>query len=545
MRLFLIIVVFLIFQISVSKAVDKVVTVNGTKYNVTYKYTNYDDDTSYFTSGNLTWGNNSLAQSISTDVRRAGKSSPGVIIPYATTTHVLGFGGPGSTAVSIYWLDGNGAISDCPDACPFSFDDYWYAYTELARTAFNSRITKKSRKKIMNILEDINTNGTNASLITALDGLSDTALDKVSRQIEGSAIKKSSKQNVKLNNSFKRAVSSSISAPSVSTNTKNNYATLSLDDLLIHNVNQEEVILISNFDLKEFAGIFSNKQLFSIKSENSNLFVRSFGDLSNQDRIGDDIGSESSTYGLLIGNENNKTSEIKQGWVVGISDANTTYDEGFGASNSNIFHFMIYQNQNFENFDTSINLGTFISEDVLKRKITEGSAQTLKSTSYNYGIDVNAEIKKSIELNNNIKITPSFSTNLNYIVQDDIDETGGDLALSIKNDNMLIIKPEIGFSLNKDFQDSDEIVHNLGFSIFGNHEIKLDGTKSNAKIKSTSSNFNIVDENEDEQFVTAGFSYNYINKIKNTSYNLSFYQSQNNSNNLNSTLISLNYIKKF
>jgi len=544
-KFFFLFIALLTFSISSSKAVDKVVTVNGTKYNVTYKNTNYDNDTSFFTSGNLTWGNKSLAQSISTDVQRAGKSSPGVIIPYGTATHVLGFGGGNSTAVSIYWLDGNGAISDCPDACPFSYDDYWYSYTELARTAFNSRISRQSRNKIMTVLEQINTDGTNASLITALDSLSDTALEKVSRQIEGSAIKKSSKQNIKLNNSFKRAVSSSISTPSLSTNTKNNYATLSLDDLLIHNNNQESVILINNFDLKELADIFNNKELFSIKSEDSNFFVKSFGDLSNQDRIGDDIGSESSTYGLLIGNENNKTDEIKQGWVVGISDANTTYDEGFGGSNSNVLHFMIYQNQNFENFDTGINVSTFVSEDILNRKITDGSPQTLKSTSYNYGIDVNTEIKKSIEFNNNLKITPSFSTNLSYVVQDDIDETGGDLALSIKNDNMLIIRPEIGFQLNKDFQNTDEVIHNLGFSIFGNHEIKLDGTKSNAKIKSTSSNFNIVDENEDEQFLTAGLSYNFNNKIKNTSYNLSFYQSQNSSNNLNSTLISLNYIMKF
>ena len=34
----------------------------------------------------------------------------------------------------------------------------------------------------------------------------------------------------------------------------------------------------------------------------------------------------------------------------------------------------------------------------------------------------------------NLIITPSFSTNLSYVIQDDIDETGGNLALTIKND---------------------------------------------------------------------------------------------------------------
>ena len=107
MKKFFLMSAILTFLLSNSNAVDKVVTVSGTKYNVTYKNTNYDNDTSYFTSGNLTWGNKSLAQSISTDVQRGGKSVPGVLIPYGTATHLLGFGGPGSTAVSIYWLDNN------------------------------------------------------------------------------------------------------------------------------------------------------------------------------------------------------------------------------------------------------------------------------------------------------------------------------------------------------------------------------------------------------------------------------------------------------
>ena len=551
MNLLAVITFFFIIATKISYAVDKVVTVNGKKYNVTYKNTNYDNDTSFFTSGNLTWGNKSLAQSISTDVRRAGKSAPGVLIPYGTDTHTFGLlgiggGGAGSTAVSIYWLDGNNNITDCPNACPTSSVDYWYAYTELARTAFDSRISKRSRSKILTILEEINTIGTNTSLITALDGLSDSALDKVSRQIEASgAVKKNSKQSINLNNSFKRAVSTSVSVPSVTSNTKNNYATLSLDDLLISNIKQKDIIIINNFNFKEFADIFNNKDLFSLKSEDSNFFVRLFGDESNQDKIGDDVGSETSTYGILIGNENKKTEEIEQGWVVGISDANVTFDEGFGGSNSNVFHAMFYQNLNLNNYYASINLGSFVSQNVLNRKITEGSPQTLKSTSYNCGIDINTEIKKSIELEKNLIITPSFSTNFSYVVQDDIDETGGDLALTINNDNLLIFKPEIGLSVNKDFQISDDIVHNLGLSVFGNHEIKIDGTNSNAKIKSTSSNFNIVEENEDEQFFTAGLSYNFNNKIKNTSYNLSLYQTQNSSNSLNSTLISFNYIKKF
>ena len=152
MRKIILIGSILIFFISNSNAVDKVVTVSGTKYNVTYKNTNYDNDTSYFTSGNLTWGNKSLAQSIGADVGTGGKSGDGVNIPYGTADHqiqAMGLGGGGTPikAVSVY-LDSSGTNTDCPNACPMSNDDKWYAYTELARIAFKTRITKPSLSKI-------------------------------------------------------------------------------------------------------------------------------------------------------------------------------------------------------------------------------------------------------------------------------------------------------------------------------------------------------------------------------------------------------------
>ena len=40
-------------------------------------------------------------------------------------------------------------------------------------------------------------------------------------------------------------------------------------------------------------------------------------------------------------------------------------------------------------------------------------------------------------------------------IKDDLDETGGDLALTLKNDDLLVVKPEIGFSLNKNFKSTE------------------------------------------------------------------------------------------
>ena len=551
MRKLILIVTILIFFISNSNAVDKVVTVSGTKYNVTYKYTDYDSDESFFTSGNLTWGNKSLAQSIGADVGTGGKSGTGVQIPYGTANHLLvgfalgGFGGGGSsTAISIYY-DSNGTNTDCPNACPFSDTDAWYAYTELARTAFKTRVTKSSRSKIMTILEQINTNGTNASLITALDNLSDTALEKVSRQIEGVAIKKMVGQSVKKNSSFKKAASGATSGSSTNSFT-NNYASLNLVDLNLNKDPQQfELYSFSGFDFKSLASIYKNKNLFSLKNKDTTFFVRTFADNLNQDKVNDDAGYEGSTAGLLIGNESYLTDKIQQGWTLGLSSSNTDFDEGFGKSDSKTFHAMIFQNQKFDDYILGINIGTFVSRANMKREITEGSVQSLKSRGHDFGFDITTDIKQSYFIKNDFIFTPSFSINASYIIQDDLDETGGDLALTLKNDNLLVVKPEIGFSLNKNFKKSEVKSENFSFSISGSYEEKLDGTTSKAKIKSTSSNFNIVDDNTDDTFVTVGLGYNSENIINNSIHNLGIYHTQNDDDNLNSSLLSYNYKKTF
>ena len=549
MKRFFLIGTILIFFISNSNAVDKVVTVSGTKYNVTYKYTDYDSDESFFTSGNLTWGNKSLAQSIGADVGTGGKSGDGVNIPYGTANHLIqamGLGGGGTPiiAVSVY-LDSNGTNTDCPNACPMSNDDKWYAYTELARTAFKTRVTKSSRSKIMTILEQINTNGTNASLITALDNLSDTALEKVSRQIEGVAIKKMVGQSVKKNSSFKKAASSATSGSSTNSFT-NNYASLNLVDLNLNkDLQQFELYSFSGFDFKSLASIYKNKNLFSLKNKDTTFFVRTFADNLNQDKVNDDAGYEGITAGLLIGNESYLTDKIQQGWTLGFSSSDTDFDEGFGKSDSKTFHAMIFQNQQFDDYILGINIGTFVSRANMKREITAGSVQSLKSRGHDLGFDITTDIKKSYFLKNDFILTPSFSINASYIIQDDLDETGGDLALTLKNDDLLVVKPEIGFSLNKNFKKSEVKSENFSFLVSGSYEEKLDGKTSKAKIKSTSSNFNIVDDNTDDTFVTVGLGYNSKNIINNSIHNLGIYHTQNDDDNLNSSLISYNYKKTF
>ena len=47
--------------------------------------------------------------------------------------------------------------------------------------------------------------------------------------------------------------------------------------------------------------------------------------------------------------------------------------------------------------------------------------------------------------------SPSFAVSSIYEFRDDTDETGGELALKIDNENLFSVKPEIGFSFDKVF----------------------------------------------------------------------------------------------
>ena len=424
--------------------------------------------------------------------------------------------------------------------------DRWDLIIGSIRTAYTARITINSLSKIAEVLEAINTAGSNSTLTSALDGLSEASLNKVLNQIEGVTIKKMSGQSFQKHSTFKRAVSSALSGPSVNSLTKNNYASLSLNDLsLPSDQSGYQVHSFNNFDFKSMANIFKNKDLFSLKSKGSTFFIRTFADQSNQDVVNGDAGYEASTAGFLVGNENNLSDKIQQGWALGLSASDTDFDDNFGNSDSKTLHAMIYQNQQYDNFNLGLNIGTYVTRADMNREITEGSIQTLKSKTYNYGFDITADIKQSYQLENNFTFTPSFSTNISYILQDDLDESGGDLALSVNNDNLLIVKPEIGFALDKNFKNTETVSQNFGFSVYGSYEDKLEGTTSKAKIKDTGSNFDIVDDNTDDTFITAGLGFTSTDKEKNQEYNLGIYHTQNDDNDLNSTLLSYNFKQKF
>jgi hypothetical protein len=420
----------------------------------------------------------------------------------------------------------------------------WDLEIASRRTGYKVRIPKTRFSAIATVLENFNTNGTKSTLTSNLDILSDTALEKAMRQIKGMTIQKSIGQSVRSNNSFKRAMTSAVKGPSFGQLVQNNFASLSFDDVQnYYNPGVTKINLTSDFTLSDIANIYSKRNLLQIGAPDNSFYLRTFGGVTDQEKVGDDIGYNSNTAGFVFGNQT-IIDNLQAGWGLGFSTTGLDYDEGYGLNNTHSLHANFFANKEYKKFDTSLNLGSFVSKNNSTRNITEGSTQTLKSDRYELGFDLTGGISKKINLGGWV-FNPTATINTAYVLQDDIDESGGDLALKIKTDNLLQIKPELGFNLDREFSNNGFISKGFNLSLFGSEENKLDGADSTAIIKDTGDGYALTENKKRDQFVTAGLGYSSINERNNSQFLINAFGTQNTSNDMNSSLISFTYNKKF
>ena len=413
-----------------------------------------------------------------------------------------------------------------------------------SRTAYTTRISNVKLSEIATVLETINTNGSNATLTSNLDGLSEGELLKALRQIKGTTIQKSIGQSLRSNNKFNQAMISATSGPNFSQLVKNNFANLSFDDVQnFYNPEIEKVNLTNDFTFSDIANIYSKRNLLKIGSSENSIYLRTFGGITDQEKVGDDVGYESTTAGFVFGNQS-IIDNLQAGWGLGFSTTGLDYDDGFGLNNTNTLHASLFAVKEYKKFDTSLNLGSFISKINSTRNITEGSTQTLKSDRYELGLDLTGGISKKIILGGWV-FNPSATINAAYVLQDNIDESGGDLALKIKTDNLLQIKPELGFNLEREFSNNSFVLKGFNLSLFGSEENKLDGADAVATIKDTGDGYALSDSKKKDQFITAGLGYSSANKRNESQFLINAFSTQNKNNDMNSSLVSFTYKKKF
>ena len=419
-----------------------------------------------------------------------------------------------------------------------------FTYTVVTRSGYTVRITASSMKDILSVLEQINTDSKNTTLTSALDDLTDTQLKKAARQIKGLTVQKSIGQSIKSNNSFKQAMSSAVTGSSFNQMVRNNYASLSMNDVNnFYNPSAERINISENLTINDIAKIYSKRNLLSIGEPNSSIYLRTFGALTTQNAYGDETAYDQNTAGFVFGNQF-KDDNLQAGWGLGFSTNSLDYAEGFGQNSTNSLHLNFFANKDYNNFSTNFNIGTFLSDLSNTRNITEGHTQTLKSDRKEIGFDFTGGISKELNLYG-WSFNPTINFNTTYVIQDDIDEKGGDLALNIETDNLLQIKPEIGFNLAKDFVKNELKAKGMNFSLFVSEENKLDGADSSATIKDTGSGYLLNDARKIDQFVTAGLGYSSANLKNDSQFVISAFTTENTFGDLNSTLLSFDFKKKF
>ena len=432
-----------------------------------------------------------------------------------------------------------------------------------SRLAYNEIVTTIKLVNTATQLEAIRTNGTKSTLTNTLDNLSAAQLESAVKKIQGTNTVKTATQSVQAQSSFKTALSTVISPGSSSsmTNvTKTNKGNLTFADLQKNNLYAK--VKPANysddsafFDYKnnqapvnalEF--LKSNRNVHLVEKDDfkeSGIFLRTFGSITNYAAINSDDNSYGSdSYGLLGGFQHKIDENLYQGYSLGFSKSKLTLDAGEGNTKTNTIHANVYRKMDEKEYGATASLGGYVSFIDNVRNISETN-EILKSSPTNGGVDFSVQYVKKMELLG-LNFYPSASLTTTYGIVKNYKETGGSgSALEIKSHNVLAIKPEIGFTLENNFVQTDKITEGANFSLFANREQYLDGhTNTSSMIGENSWSASTLPKTKDD-FLTAGIGYVAKNIDEKSDLNFNFFYTQSTNNSLNSSLFSISYNKTF
>jgi hypothetical protein len=433
----------------------------------------------------------------------------------------------------------------------------------ISRLTYSQTVTSPKIASTATQLETIRTKGTKTTLINALDALSSTQLESALKKIQGTTTVKAAAQSVQAQSSFKTALStvtSPGSSSSMTNVTKTNQGNLTFADLQTNNLYAK--IQPANysddsafFDYKnnqapvnalEF--FKSNRNVNLVEKDNlkeSGFFLRTFGSITNYAAVNSDDNSYGSdSYGLLGGFQHKIDENLYQGYSLGFSKSKLTLDAGEGNTKTNTIHANVYRKMDEKEYGATASLGGYVSFIDNVRNISETN-EILKSSPTNGGLDFSVQYVKKMDLLG-LNFYPSASLTTTYGIVKNYKETGGSgSALEIKSHNVLAIKPEIGFTLENNFVQTDKITEGANFSLFANRQQYLDGhTNTSSMIGENSWSASTLPKTKDD-FLTAGIGYVAKNIDEKSDLNFNFFYTQSTNNSLNSSLFSISYNKTF
>ena len=425
----------------------------------------------------------------------------------------------------------------------------------VSSNTVKSLTTRNKFKDIAQIFDDA-TAGKILEVANVLKSSDSNSVNTELNKTKGTLLANSSLKSVSNHQFYQKALDNIVSTntnSSVSNFTQNNLTDLTLDNLQSEGLYGEKSSYNDYYDFSDqsvlgFIKNNKNRTLLSrFSSEDRSSFLRTYGTSSENENIGADYtGYKSDTYGVLFGQQFKDSDKDFYGYAYGFSGTDIDYNNDYGETNAYTLHTSVFKQVSDDDYNLNLKLGGYLTNRQNERKVSVFGTSVddiYKSETTDLGLQAGATYSRKYNILG-LNLSPSISLSSTYEFKDDIDEEGGSLALKVDNENLLTIKPEIGFSLDKNFSTIENITNQFSFAMFASEDHYLEGTTASAKF-ATGSNFNLDLPRDKDQFLAAGLGYNFLNSESGTSLMANLFYIQNTENDYEGNLFSLTFRKLF
>ncbi|MDC3385206.1 autotransporter-associated beta strand repeat-containing protein [Candidatus Pelagibacter sp.] len=425
----------------------------------------------------------------------------------------------------------------------------------VSSNTVKSLTTRNKFKDIAQIFDDA-TAGKILEVANVLKSSDSNSVNTELNKTKGTLLANSSLKSVSNHQFYQKALDNIVSTnttSSVSNFTQNNLADLTLDNLQSEGLYGEKASYNDYYDFSDQSvlGFIKNNKnrtlLSKFSSEDRSSFLRTYGTSSDNENIGADYtGYKSDTYGVLFGQQFKDNDKDFYGYAYGFSGTDIDYNNDYGETNAYTLHTSVFKQVSDDDYNLNLKLGGYLTNRQNERKVSVFGTSVddiYKSETTDLGLQAGATYLRKYNILG-LNLSPSISLSSTYEFKDDIDEEGGSLALKVDNENLLTIKPEIGFSLDKNFSTIENITNQFSFAMFASEDNYLEGTTASAKF-ATGSNFNLDLPRDKDQFLAAGLGYNFLNSESGTSLMANLFYTQNTENDYEGNLFSLTFRKLF
>lgn len=425
----------------------------------------------------------------------------------------------------------------------------------VSSNTVKSLTTKNNFKDIAEVF-DAATTGKTLEVANVLKASDSNSVNTELGKLKGTVLASTFSQPVLNHGNFNKALSSvtssnvNTSLVSSFTNNTSELTLASLQDAGLYGDknNFKEYFDYSDTSVLGFIKNNKNKSILSdFQSPDSASFIRTYGTTADRDNINSNYtGYDSETTGILFGQQFKNDEETFTGYSYGFTGTDTDYKNNYGESKTYSAHASLFKQ--FDKKDHGLNLisGMYVSKTESERNVNVfGTSVNDKYVSDYWDVGINQEVQYIQKYKfGELSISPSAKFNSTYVFKSDTKETGGELALNVDNDNLFVVKPEIGISIGANLSKKESINNELSLAMFVSQEHFIDGTTSNARFSSGSS-FNVDLPRDQETYYSLGLGYNFLNKETDTSLMANAFLMQNEQSDMNSNIFSLTFRKLF